>query len=109
MVDEDNDKVDKVDNVDHARKILESLTNRFGCEKDLEDLAMKMAYMHRTLVQSFTGGFIIPFVRELARMKRAGRFDGRNEAACKACLIMCDALEKEYGIGEGDDLAFLMV
>ena len=109
MADEESYKVENVDKVDQASEILKSLTNRFGCEKDLEDLAMKMAYMHRTLVQSFTGGFVIPFVRELARMKRAGRFDGRNEAACKACLIMCDALEKEYGIGEGEDFSFLMV
>ena len=42
-------------------------------------------------------------------MKRAGRFDGRNESVCNACLIMFDALEKEYGICEGDAFAFLMV
>ena len=109
MEDEESYKVDNVDKVDQASEILKSLTNRFGCEKDLEDLAMNMASMHRTLVQSFTGGFIIPFVRELARMKRVESFDARNESACKACLIMCEALEKEYGIGEGDDFAFLIV
>ena len=109
MADEESYKVDNVDKVDQASEILKSLTNRFGCEKDLEDLAMNMASMHRTLVQSFTGGFIIPFVRELARMKRVESFDARNESACKACLIMCEALEKEYGIGEGDDFAFLIV
>ena len=84
MADEEKEKVEKVDKVEQAREILESLTNRFGCRQDLEDLAMKMASMHRTLVQSFTGGFIIPFVRELARMKRAERFDGRNAAACES-------------------------
>lgn len=102
----DNEKVDKVDD---ARMRLEALTNRFGCREDLEQLALKMAAMHRTLVQSFTGGFVIPFVRELARMKRANRFDARDEAACKACLLMCEALEKEYGICEGDEFAFPMV
>lgn len=100
---------DKVDKVEDARERLEALTNRFGCREDLEQLAMKMAAMHRTLVQSFTGGFVIPFVRELARMKRAGRFDDRNEGACNACLIMCEALEKEYGICEGDEFAFPLV
>lgn len=109
MADEEKDSVEKVDNVEQAREVLESLTNRFGCRQDLEDLAMKMTSMHRTLVQSFTGGFVIPFVRELARMKRADRFDARNEAACKACLLMCEALEKEYGICEGDEFAFPMV
>jgi len=108
MADEENEK-EKVDKVEQAREVLESLTNRFGCRQDLEDLAMKMASMHRTLVQSFTGGFVIPFVRELARMKRAGHFDARSEGACRACLIMCEALEKEYGMREGDEFAFPMV
>ena len=92
--------------VENARKILEDMTNVFGCRTDLEALANKMAYMHRTLVQSFTSGFIIPFVRELARMKRNGRFDGRNQSACEACLAMCEALESKYDIGEADDLSF---
>ena len=109
MADEDSYKVENVEKVDQASEILKSLTNRFGCEKDLEDLAMNMSSMHRTLVQSFTGGFIIPFVRELARMKRVESFDARNESACKACLIMCEALEKEYGICSGEKLAFPMV
>ena len=111
MADEEKDKekVDKVDKVEQAREVLESLTNRFGCRQDLEDLAMKMTSMHRTLVQSFTGGFIIPFVRELARMKRADRFDGRNASACEACLAMCEALEKKYDIKEGDPMGFAMI
>lgn len=111
MADEEKDKenVDKVDKIEQAREVLESLTNRFGCRQDLEDLAMKMTSMHRTLVQSFTGGFIIPFVRELARMKRADRFDGRNASACEACLAMCEALEKKYDIKEGDPMGFAMV
>lgn len=91
--------------VENARQVLEDMTNVFGCRKDLEDLANKMAYMHRTLVQSFTSGFVIPFVRELARMKRNDRFDGRNQTACEACLAMCEALEAKYGIGESDDFA----
>ncbi len=109
MADEEKDKVEKVDKVEQAREILESLTNRFGCRQDLEDLAMKMASMHRTLVQSFTGGFIIPFVRELARMKRAERFDARNAAACEACLCMCEAIERKYDVKEGDELSFACI
>ena len=100
---------EEVDKVDEAREKLESLTNRFGSREDLERLALKMAAMHRTLVQSFAGGFVIPFVRELARMKRAERFDARNEEACNACLSMCEALEAKYDIKEGDPLWFPMV
>ena len=46
MADEekDKDKVEKVDKVEQAREVLESLTNRFGCRQDLEDLAMKMTF-----------------------------------------------------------------
>lgn len=102
-------KVDDIDKVDEARMKLESLTNRYGSERDLERLAISMAAMHRTLVQSFTGGFVIPFVRELARMKRAERFDARNEESCNACLCMCEALEEKYDIKEGDPLGFMMI
>ena len=109
MEDKGQEEVNKVDKVDDARKVLEYLTNQFGCQEDLGSLALKMSTIHRTLVQSFTGGFVIPFIRELDRMKRSESFDARNEEACNACLCMYEALEKEYGIGEGDDLSFLMV
>lgn len=92
--------------VDSVCESLEGLTNVYGCRKNLEEIANRMAHMHRTLVQSFTGGFVIPFVRELARMKRAYRFDDRNKAACEACLAMCEALEAKYDIGEADGLNF---
>ena len=92
--------------IEKAREVLEDMTNVYGCRTDLEALANRMARMHRTLVQSFTSGLVIPFVRELARMKRTDRFDGRNQAACEACLAMCEALEAKYGIGETDELSF---
>ena len=41
MADEESYDVEKVDKVDQASVILKSITNRLGCEKDLEDLAMK--------------------------------------------------------------------
>lgn len=96
----DNEKIDS------ACEILEELTNVYGCRKNLEEVANRMSHMHRTLVQSFTGGFVIPFVRELARMKRADRFDDRNKAACEACVAMCEAIEAKYDIGEADELSF---
>ena len=92
--------------IEKAREILEDMTNVYGCRTDLEALASRMARMHRTLVQSFTGGFVIPFVRELARMKRADRFDDRNKAACEACLAMSESLEEKYGICESGDIYF---
>ena len=85
-------------------KELENMTNVYGCHDQLASLANRMATMHRTLVQSFTSGFVIPFVRELAKMHRVGCEDGRNKAAAEACDEMCRALESKYDIGEDDEL-----
>lgn len=92
--------------VEELAMALEDMTNVFGCHDSLEALANKMTTMHRTLVQSFTSGFVIPFVREMARMHRNGRIDARNQATAEACDTMCEALELKYDIGEADDLRF---
>ena len=94
---------EKVDKVEEAREKLESMTNVFGCRENLEQLAYKMASMHRTLIQSFASGFVVPFVYALAKMKRDGRFDDRDKAACEACDEMWSAIEKKYDIKEADD------
>lgn len=96
----------KDDKVAEAASILEEITNVYGCHHSLEALANKMASMHRTLVQSFTGGFVIPFIREMARKFREERFDERNKASSEACDEMAKALEAKYDIGEMDELRF---
>lgn len=85
---------------------LENLTNVCGCQHSLKMLANRMASMHRTLAQSFTSGFVIPFVREMARRFRRGDFDARNRASTEACDDMAKALEARYDIGEMDELSF---
>jgi len=90
--------------IEAAGELLERLTNVYGCKSDLSKLAVKMTRMHRTLVQSFTSGFIIPFVREMAKMKRSGCFDARNSAAVEACEEMCKTIESKYGISDGDEI-----
>ena len=92
--------------VDEMASALEDMTNVYGCQATLEALAKKMTSMHRTLVQSFISGFVIPFVREMAKMHRNGLVDGRDEESAAACLAMCEAIEKRYDIGEDDRLAF---
>lgn len=99
----DNEKIDS------ACEILEDLTNVYGCRKNLEEISNRMTRMHRTLVQSFTGGFVIPFIREMAKLKREDRFDGRNAAACDACLSMSEALDKKYDIGADDGISFPLI
>lgn len=90
--------------VDSLSARLEGFTNRYGVRNALETLAHQCVTWHKTLVQSFTGGFIIPFVRELAKMKRVGYCDDRNNAAGEACLVMTEAIEKQYGITEENSL-----
>lgn len=100
---------DNEDRVEAARALLEKMTNVFGSRADLETLAVKMTRLHRTLVQSFTSGFVVPFVREMARMRREERYDLRDKAACDACLAMAEALEKKYDVGESDDIGLPLI
>lgn len=97
---------EKEEKVNSVASQLEEMTNVYGCHHSLETLANKMASMHRTLVQSFTSGFVIPFIREMARKFRAERFDERNRASAEACDEMAKALEAKYDIGEMDELRF---
>lgn len=99
----------QTEKIEECRKAMEGLTNNYGCRPDLAELAAQMTRMHRTLVQSFTGGFVVPFIREMARLRREERFDGRNEAACDACLAMCEALEKKYDVKPEDPLQFACI
>ena len=101
--------VKKVDPVENAAEILERMTNVYGCAKNLGELAFRMTRMHRTTVQSFTSGFVIPFIREMAKLKREDRFDGRNAAACDACLSMSEALDKKYDIGADDGISLPLI
>lgn len=56
-----------------------------------------MASDHRTLVQS-KARLTIEFLRVLAQHHDEGRFDLRNEGACRAARVMIDALDAA-GIG----------
>lgn len=85
---------------------LEKLTNTFGCRDNLMPLADAMTAMHRTLVQSFVGGFVIPLVRNMAMLFRNGRYDARNKATAEACDAMYVALESKYSLAEDDELGF---
>jgi hypothetical protein len=59
--------------------------------------AEAMACDHRTLVQS-KARLTIEFLRVLARHHDEGRYDLRNEGACRAARIMVDALDAA-GVG----------
>lgn len=56
-----------------------------------------MACDHRTLIQS-KARLITEFLRVLAQHNDEGRYDLRNEGACRAARVMIDALDAA-GIG----------
>lgn len=91
---------EQIDKVNETALELERMVNVMGSGETLAALAEKMTYMHRTLVQSFTSAFVIAFVRKMAENYKNGYYDGRDEAACKACAAMWDALLKQFNLDE---------
>lgn len=64
---------------------------------DPKRCAEAMACDHRTLIQS-KARLAIEFLRVLAQHHNEGRFDLRNEGACRAACVMVDALDAA-GVG----------
>lgn len=64
---------------------------------DPKRCASAMACDHRTLVQS-QARLTIEFLRVLAKHYDEGRYDLRNEGACRAARVMVDALDAA-GVG----------
>lgn len=88
---------------------MERFANRFGVHEDLKRLAIMMTEMHRTLVQSFTSGFILQFVKKMAENCRGDKFDDRDKLAAKVCEEMWTSVEDKYGLNEGEDIRLPMV
>jgi len=59
---------------------------------DTKRCAEAMACDHRTLIQS-KARLAIEFLRVLAQHHDEGRFDLRNEGACRAARVMIDAVD----------------
>lgn len=64
---------------------------------DAQKCAEAMACDHRTLIQS-KARLAVEFFRVLAQHHEEGRYDLRNEGACRAARVMTDALDAA-GIG----------
>lgn len=86
------------ENAETAATAMERTLNSFGSDENTKYIVEKMLTMHRTLNQKFTGEIILPFIRAMAQKYDAHRFDLRNEAACKVCRVMWDAIKAEYEI-----------
>lgn len=91
---------DKIEQVNNVALELERIVNAMGTDEATDLLVDKLTYMHRTLVQSFTSKIVIKFILKLAENYENGRYDLRNEAACKACKMMKDAIINAYNLDE---------
>lgn len=93
--------MDKIgENAKTAAAALERTVNSFDSGAGEEFIVDRMCHTHRTLNQKFTGGVILPFVRKMAKMYDSGSYDPRNEAACKACRVMWEAVKAAYGLDD---------
>lgn len=81
----------------NAAENLSCALNCMGGSANSAHIVRSMLNLHRTLNQAFTGNIVLPFVREMARNFREGNYDPRNEAACKVCDLMWNAICKEHG------------
>ena len=88
--------------VETAATAVERFINNFGSGEDAELFVDKMCGMHRTLQQKFTSEVVMQFIRKMAKRYTDQWYDARNEAACRMCRLMWDAVKAEYG-REGDE------
>ena len=93
------------ENAETAATAIERTINSFGSDENTKYIVEHLLTMHRTLNQKFTGEIILPFIRAMAQKYDAHRFDLRNEAACKVCRVMWDAIKAAYEI-EDDSADF---
>jgi hypothetical protein len=91
---------EKTKQIENVALELERIVNAMGTDEATDLLVDKLSRMHRTLVQSFASKVIIKFILKLAENYESGWYDLRNEAACKACKTMKDAIIKAYNLDE---------
>jgi len=85
---------DMTDKARTAVDNLESCVNAMGGREEAANYVVeRMLLMHRTLNQALTGNIVIPFVKKMAENYATGNYDGRNEAAVKACYAMAQAIK----------------
>lgn len=88
-----------------AVKAIERSVNCTGNGEDATVVVWGMLNMHRTLNQALTGNIILPFIRRMASNYEKLNYDARNEAACKMCKVMWDAVKEKYNLTDGDNCA----
>jgi len=85
---------------DKGREIADAIISAANCMGGSEvpaETVRGLLGCHRTLNQSITGNFILPFIKGMAQKYRDHDYDLRNEAAVKVCHLMWSAMVKEHG------------
>lgn len=76
-------------NTADAAKAVHKVVNVMG-EAQAHDLAWLLAADHRSLVQSTMRDLVLPFILHLADFYDEGRYDLRDEGACRLAAEMRD-------------------
>ena len=76
---------------------LTCLTNDYAAGSNIAPIVNGLANEHQTLQQSFTGHFIINFIRLMAKKYMNGDYDARNEMACHLCSKMWNQIKDDIG------------
>ena len=98
---------DEIENLAKQTAVnLANLTNSYSPGETLAEILNTLLNEHRTLNQSFTWNFVIPFVREMAKKYENQNFDRRNQAACEFCHVMWNALKDRYGLDGNREFSF---
>lgn len=74
-----------------------SLINNFAPVSNIAPIVNGLTNEHRTLQQSFTGHFIINFIRLMAKKYMDRDYDARNETACHLCSKMWNQIKDDIG------------
>ena len=69
------------------------ITNEINCIFDYKAFVEQMSREHRTLQSDFTT-LCLEWLLKCREMYEDGRFDGRNEHACRTGKVLMDYLEK---------------
>jgi hypothetical protein len=85
-------------NLEPVFRLIEHVVNNMSGEPAKSLAFMLARRMHRTLQQSFMRDFIIPFLREMVKMRDEGFTDLRNEASCNLAADMLAAYDKSNGL-----------
>ena len=80
---------------ENVSRDLSILTNDYAAKSNLEPIVNSLASDHPTLQQSFTGHFIMNFIRIMAKKYMDGNYDERNETACKLCSRMWNQVKDD--------------